>query len=262
MCTLAIYFRVVPEWPVIVAANRDEFLDRPTSDPTTLCDNPLVVGGKDLRAGGTWLGISENGFLAGLLNRRVDGSPNPDARSRGVLCLDALRRKTAAEAARFAASAGGGDYNPFNLLIASRDDAYVAYNKGSGVELVELRSGLHLLTNLNVNDFECPKISGAHGRFADLGDRKSFRRDPIGNRAGLASILSDHSTQLDPRSGRPNALCLHVEAYGTRSSSMIFLGKSPHQIAHFFAPGPPCATPYTESVVPLRTSRAAVQDAE
>ena len=102
MCTLAIYFRVVPEWPVIVAANRDEFLDRPTSDPTTLCDNPLVVGGKDLRAGGTWLGISENGFLAGLLNRRVDGSPNPDARSRGVLCLDALRRKTAAEAARSA----------------------------------------------------------------------------------------------------------------------------------------------------------------
>ncbi len=93
MCTLAIYFRVTRDCPVVIAANRDEFLDRPAVDPTTLLEHPHVVGGKDLRAGGTWLGISENGLVGGLLNRRAEMAANPDARSRGLLCLDALRRR-------------------------------------------------------------------------------------------------------------------------------------------------------------------------
>src|SRR5262249_24055447 len=113
MCTLAIYFKAVPGWPVIVAANRDEFLARPTLQPTPLLDDPHVVGGKDLRAGRTWLGINQFGMLAGLLNRRSPEPPNPGARSRGLLCLDALRRRTAREAAEFARGERGTDYNPF-----------------------------------------------------------------------------------------------------------------------------------------------------
>src|SRR5262249_25031179 len=150
MCTLAIYFQVAPEWPVIIAANRDEFLDRPATDPTVLSEEPHIVGGKDLRAGGTWLGLSEYGLVAGLLNRRPAEESNPDARSRGMLCLDALRWHTAADAARFAGAERGGDYNPFNLLMASRKEAYVAYNRGSHIEVVSLTPGLHLLTNLDV----------------------------------------------------------------------------------------------------------------
>src|SRR6204780_3782848 len=103
MCTLAIYFRATRDCPVVIAANRDEFLDRPAGDPTTLLEHPHAVGGKDLRAGGTWLGISGDGTVAGLLNRRPDSGPNPDARSRGLLCLDALWRRNAREAAEFAA---------------------------------------------------------------------------------------------------------------------------------------------------------------
>jgi uncharacterized protein with NRDE domain len=257
MCTLAIYFQATRDCPVVIAANRDEFLDRPAGDPTTLLENPHVVGGKDLKAGGTWLGISEYGIVAGLLNRRAENGGNPDARSRGLLCLDALRRRTAAEAAEFAAHERGADYNPFNLLMVSRTEAFVAYNRGGSIEVVvlALKPGLHLLTNLDVNDFECPKISASHGKFAELGNRADFQRDPIGQRAALGALLADHNTQLDPRSGRPNSLCLHLENYGTRSSSLIFMRGDSPEIAHYFAPGPPCKTAYSPAIVPRSVGR-------
>ncbi len=223
MCTLAIYFQATRDCPVVIAANRDEFLERPAGDPTVLLEQPHVVGGKDLRAGGTWLGISEYGMVAGLLNRRAEDGGNPKARSRGLLCLDALRRRTAAEAAEFAAHERGSDYNPFNLLMVSRTEAFVAYNRGASIEVVALKPGLHLLSNLDVDDFECPKISASYGKFAELGRRADFQCDPIGQRAALGALLADHNTQLDARSGRPNALCLHLENYGTRSSSLIFM---------------------------------------
>ena len=94
---------------------------------------------------------------------------NPDARSRGLLCLDALRRRTAREAAEFASRERGSDYNPFNLLMVSRTEAFVAYNRGASIEVVEIKPGLHLLSNLDLNDFECPKISASYGKFAGLG---------------------------------------------------------------------------------------------
>ncbi|MGA8792910.1 NRDE family protein [Candidatus Binatus sp.] len=249
MCTLAIYFQTTRDFPVVIAANRDEFLDRPAGDPTTILEKPHVVGGKDLKAGGTWLGISEHGIVAGLLNRRADNGGNPDARSRGLLCLDALRRRTAAEAAEFAAHERGSDYNPFNLLMVSRTEGFVAYNRGAVIEVVALKPGLHLLTNLDVDDFECPKISASYGKFAELGDRADFQRDPIGHRAALGALLADHNTQLDSRIGtaavgRSNALCLHLDSYGTRSSSLIFMRGDGPEIAHYFAPGPPCRTAY------------------
>ena len=259
MCTLAIYFQAAREFPVVIAANRDEFLDRPAGEPTTLLEKPHVVGGKDLKAGGTWLGISEYGIVAGLLNRRAANGGNPDARSRGWLCLDALRRRTAAEAAEFAAHERGSDYNPFNLLMVSRTEGFVAYNRGASIEVVALKPGLHLLTNLDVDDFECPKISASYGKFAELGNRADFQRDPIGQRGALAAILADHNTQLDSRigaiaGGRPNALCLHLDNYGTRSSSLIFMRGDMPEIAHYFAPGPPCRTAYALAIVPREPS--------
>src|SRR5205807_8778381 len=143
------------------------------------------------------------------------------------LCLDALRQHTAADAAALIGGLRGADYNPFNLLIASRDETYVAYNRNRAgqIEVVPLTRGFHLLTNLDINDFECPRIGASYGRFVCLAADAEFRRDPVANRGALASLLSDHKTQLDPRSGRPNSLCLHLGAYGTRSSSLIFLGK-------------------------------------
>lgn len=254
MCTLAIYFHMTDDYPVVIAANRDEFLDRPALAPTTLLEHPHVVGGKDLRAGGTWLAINEYGLVAGLLNRRVEAAANPSARSRGLLTLDALRLRTADEAARFVSSQKAADYNPFNLLLASRDKAFIAYNRSDQIELLELARGFHLLTNLDVNDFECPRISASFAKFAALGNEIGFRRDPVARRTQLGRLLADHNTQLDPRSGRPNSICLHLDGYGTRSSSMIFVGTDPDDIEHYFAPGPPCRTGYETADVPDQSS--------
>jgi uncharacterized protein with NRDE domain len=251
VCTLAIYFRVFPDFPVIIAANRDEYLARPAVPPTSLLEKPHVVGGKDLIANGTWLGMNEHGIIAGLLNRsRASyGEPDPALRSRGLLCLDALRHPMVAEAAEFVRRQRGADYNPFNLLVASREESFVAYNRGGSLEIVRLTPGMHLLTNLDLNDFECPRISRAHDRFAALCTCADFASDPVGNRERLSRLLADHSTQLDAREGRPNALCLHMGGYGTRSSSLIFEARD-GALHHFFAPGPPCTTPFASAPVP------------
>src|SRR6266487_3778838 len=95
MCKLAIYFETFRDYPVVIAANRDEYLSRPALPPTVLSETPRIIGGKDLRANGTWLGINEYGLVAGLLNRRPNEEANPSARSRGMLCLDALQHRTA-----------------------------------------------------------------------------------------------------------------------------------------------------------------------
>jgi uncharacterized protein with NRDE domain len=249
MCTLAIYLRVFPEFPVVVAANRDEYLARPAAAPTALCEQPLVIGGKDLRAGGTWLAINEFGMIAGLLNRRSDAPADPERRSRGLLCLDALKYKTVAEALRFVAAQDPERYNPFNLLLASREAAAVAHNRHGRIDTTTLAAGTHLLTNLDVNDFECPRISRSFSRFTALAAEPGAADDPLLMRQRLAALLSDHSTQLDPRTGRPNSLCLHLDDYGTRESSLIFLTPA-GRVEHYFAPGPPCTTAYAPASVP------------
>ena len=254
MCTLAIFFKAVRDWPVIVAANRDEFLKRPALAAMTLLESPHVVGGKDLKAGGTWLGVNEHGLVAGLLNRRVETPANLDARSRGLLCLDVLRHRTTAEALAYVRAQRAADYNPFNLLIASRDDAVVAYNRASAIESATLTPGPHLLTNLDLDDFECPRISRSYGQFAALAETTEFLQDPVAMRAQLGALLADHVTQLDPRNGRPNGLCLHLGEYGTRSSSLIFMGAD-GRTEHFFAPGPPCTAAYEQAAVPVQSAK-------
>jgi uncharacterized protein with NRDE domain len=250
MCTLALYLRVFPEFPVVVAANRDEYLARPAAAPVVLCEHPCVVGGKDLRAGGTWLAVNQHGIIAGLLNRRSDTPPDPERRSRGLLCLDALKYKTVDEALRFVVAQDPERYNPFNLLLASREEAAVAHNRHGRIDATRLTAGAHLLTNLDVDDFECPRISRSFGRFAALAADPHATDEPMLMRQRLAGLLSDHSTQLDPRTGRPNSLCLHLGDYGTRESSLIFLSAN-GRVEHYFAPGPPCTTAYAPAPVPV-----------
>ncbi len=250
MCTLALYLRVFPEFPVVVAANRDEYLTRPAAPPVLLCERPRVVGGKDLKAGGTWLAINEYGIIAGLLNRRSDTLPDPERRSRGLLCLDALRHRSVDEALRFVVAQDPERYNPFNLLLASRQEAAVAHNRQGRIDATMLAPGTHLLTNLDVDDFECPRISRSFDRFAALAAQPRAADNPIQMRQRLAALLSDHSTQLDPRTGRPNSLCLHMGDYGTRESSLIFLSAN-GRIEHYFAPGPPCTSVYVPAPVPV-----------
>src|SRR5262249_35199540 len=119
MCILMVIHRGVPGYPIVVAANRDEYYDRPTQGPCQLASTPAVWGGRDAQAGGTWLGINAHGLVIGLTNRRIreDQENDPQRRSRGLLCLEALHCSTAAEAADLLLSESPERYNPFNLLM-------------------------------------------------------------------------------------------------------------------------------------------------
>jgi uncharacterized protein with NRDE domain len=118
-------------------------------------------------------------------------------------------------------------YNPFNLLVADSRDAWIANNHGPEIVITELGAGLHLITNLDLDDPTCPRIAASHQLFAELLAKDA--PSPAGSefRDRLRRILASHDTQLDPRNGAfGNSLCLHSNEYGTRSSTLIFLDVS------------------------------------
>lgn len=246
MCTLALYTRVSPELPLLVAANRDEFLDRPTAAPQVLSHRPWVVAGQDLVAGGTWLGLNEKGLVVGLLNRRSGFPPDPSRESRGLLCLRALQCEDLAEIESMLRGEEGDRYNAFTLLAASRERALVAIPRGEAMVVADLEPGLHLLTNLEVDDPTCPRIATSHRMFAEV-RVEGFDTEADLLRS-LRRILSNHSTQLDPRSIEDdNSLCIHRGPYGTRSSTVIALGDDAH---YWHADGAPCRADYASVELP------------
>jgi len=250
VCTLATFVDVFPGWPLVVAANRDEFLARPATPPVLLREAaPRAFGGRDLTAGGTWLGIAETGVVAGLLNRRSATPADATCRSRGLLCLEALACGDGASAAAFAAAEPARRYNAFNLLVADRRDAFVASQPaGESPHAIPLERGLHVLTNLDVDDPTCPRIAASHRRFGAAGDAFARDGDVEAFVQGLRAVLADHATALDPRG--PGNLCVHAGPYGTRSSSVLLIG-SAGRARYFHADGPPCTTPLTPIALPF-----------
>ena len=253
MCTLAVYFRVSPTFPVIVAANRDEFLARPAAAPGVIAHDPWVVAGQDLAAGGTWLGVNEERMVVGLLNRLNPAGPDPRRRSRGLLCLETLQTRDPAAALAHVRHQHPAHYNAFNLLVAGVDEAHVVTNDGRRITATALEPGVHVLTNLDVNDATCPRIAQSH---------RLFRAVPVSSGAPpetllprLRAILSDHIVPLDPR-GEASAgtLCVHRGDYGTRSSSIIALAEGSGPMRYWHAAGPPCEEPYAAVALPCDAS--------
>ncbi|MBX3027647.1 NRDE family protein [bacterium] len=247
MCTLAVYVGCAPSLPLLVAANRDEFLDRPTADPRQLAADPWVVGGQDLSAGGTWFGVNQAGLVVGLLNRRSRGGPDASLRSRGLLTLSVLQQRGIANARRLLEGEDGSAYNPFSLLIADHAAALVATNRGGAMQIAPLEPGVHLLTNLELNDPTCPRIAKSSQRFRAL-DLAAAPEVPALLPA-LRTILSDHSTALDPRAEIIDTLCVHLPGYGTRSSSVV-AADAAGRLRYWHAPGPPCRRDYVEVPLP------------
>ena len=120
MCTVLLIFRIHIDYPLILAANRDEFLERTASGPRLLSNLPRSIGGLDLREQGTWLGANEQGFIVGLTNQRTYRVPDRSLQSRGQLVRKLLRSNCIDEIQNRLSEVDPTLYNPFNLFSATR----------------------------------------------------------------------------------------------------------------------------------------------
>jgi uncharacterized protein with NRDE domain len=117
MCLIAIAVRASERWPIVIAANRDEFYDRPTRPLHVWDDDSNIAGGRDLRAGGSWLAVMRDGRFAAVTNiRGVDDLPNP--RSRGELVGNFVRSQVPPLA--YAESIQPEQYAGFHLIVGDR----------------------------------------------------------------------------------------------------------------------------------------------
>ncbi len=241
---MALYFQNFENYPLVLAANRDEHFDRPSAAPALLDGDPKIIAGQDLRAGGTWLGVNESGLLVGILNRRInsikgDALPPTVARSRGLLCLQLLQTNRVTEALNVI-ERDKSRYNPFTIVFADKDAAYVAYNDDVKILVQQLKPGLHVFSSAAEFDLNSAKAERARARFASLMIRLSENgNQPKEWLAPLQNILSDHSL-ADGSDDPGDAICVHRETSGTVSSSIIFLARADWQFATFHCPGAPC----------------------
>ncbi|WP_448202590.1 NRDE family protein [Azospirillum sp. sgz302134] len=162
MCSVILLRRPDATWPLIVAANRDEMAGRPWLPPGRHWpDRPNVVAGLDELAGGSWMGLNDEGVVAAILNRMGTLGPEAGKRSRGELVLEALDHADAAEAALALAQLDTRAYRPFNLLIADNRDARLIVHRGPSSrnrpEVVEIPDGVHMITALDLDDTDDPR---------------------------------------------------------------------------------------------------------
>jgi uncharacterized protein with NRDE domain len=219
MCTLIALHRTVPGAPLVVAANRDEYLERPAEGPAVrqLDGGNRILAPVDLQAGGTWLGLNEAGVFAAVTNRPVP-ELEPMRRSRGLVVSDALRAQSAAEAAESLSGLPRGAHNPFNCFVADSEQAFTCvYDESPRVR--ELEPGVHVIGNGEPNDRGHSKIGRILGRA-----EQAARVPRDGVLDALAEICREHEASEDPRGDT----CVHLGGYGygTRSSVLLMLADS------------------------------------
>ncbi len=147
MCVVAIAWQAHPKYQLVLAGNRDELHARPAAPVARWEDAPLVIGGRDLQSGGTWLGVSEAGRLAVVTNLRDFGDPNPARMSRGALLTDYLSND-----GQYSQLPTGrmDDFNPFSLIVADANGPRLLANRPNLVDQC-LNPGVHGLSNTPAN---------------------------------------------------------------------------------------------------------------
>jgi uncharacterized protein with NRDE domain len=247
VCTLIVYYRLLADYPIVVAANRDEHYTRKARGPHVLYQHPRVYAGKDEQAGGTWLGVNESGLVVGVLNRHSPQPQDPARRSRGLLCLDLLCQNRA-KAARdvLVAEERARPYNSFYIFWADAGHAYVAYNEGE-VTIRELDPGRYMLTNSSLIDLSRVMPAGLGDLLTDPAPGSlDALLDPL---QAACKTHQEIARVVDPpNEDRGNrAICVHTsDQYGTVSSSLLAIGREWSTSRYLHAEGAPCRTPYRD----------------
>ena len=251
VCTLLLWKNRHPEYPIIIAANRDEFEERPSTDPQRLHDHPLVAGGRDEVAGGTWLAVNETGMVVALTNRRGAGRHDPRKQSRGLLVLELAQLATFAEVAASLGERDPHTYNPFVFIAVDRSAGIAAHAGDDGLRIEPIADGVHAVTNWEMDERRHPKTRHA----LDIAQALQLEQERRSLVAQLHHMLADHAPG---EHGNDGGLCVHrpAEQYGTVSSAIVLLDSS--GCANFYyARGHACESRITDVSALLRTEDSA-----
>jgi uncharacterized protein with NRDE domain len=220
MCLVVLAFRAHDDVALVVAANRDEFHARPTRDAGWWPDAPDVLAGRDLQAGGTWLGVHRCGRFATVTNYRDADSPAARYESRGNLVAAFLQGDQ--RPIDFLHSVDADAYAGFNLLLSDGDSLAYLSNRGGGLQ--ELPPGIYGLSNATL-DTPWEKVERSKRQLADLVEKGQM------DETALLRLLADREKgpTSEVRSERlPFATAHSITApfivmpdYGTRCSTVV-----------------------------------------
>lgn len=225
MCLILLAWQAHPEFPLVVAANRDEFFARPTAPAGFWKEAPTLLAGRDLKAGGTWMGYTRHGRFAALTNYRDPGQMRPDAESRGGLVTDFLAGKEPPEAYLERIAGISSRYNGFNLLVGDPRALAWYSNVGGGRRILE--PGLYGVSN-HLLDTPWPKLTSAKSALAEA-------LVALPEERALFDLLRDdgiHPDELLPRTGVSlewerilSSAFVRAPGYGTRSSTVLLVDR-------------------------------------
>ncbi|MCP3953310.1 MAG: NRDE family protein [Desulfobacterales bacterium] len=227
MCLILLSYNTHPVFKLVMAANRDEFSNRPTEPLKIWEDEPRIVAGRDLKGGGTWMGVGPDGRLAAITNYRNPHDLRPQAPTRGTLVTDFLTGVLPARSYLEKLSSSAGDYNGFNLVVYDGED-FCYFSNREGV-VRPISPGLHGLSN-HLFDTPWPKVTRGLKLF-----EAATVTDTLSTEA-IFDVLSDRELPPDgelPETGvgiewerRLAPLFIESAIYGTRSSSIVTLSRS------------------------------------
>lgn len=229
MCLIVFSYKKYPDYPFIFAANRDEFYSRPTSPAHVWNTSPKILAGKDEKAGGTWLGITEKGRFAALTNYRQMDDIKKDTISRGIIVKDFLLSEQNPRKYLTDLQNKGELFNGFNLIAGYLDDLYYITNKKEGV--YKIKPGNHAISNAFLNT-SWPKTEEVSDKFEEILDN-----EPPDEQKLFEILQSEKTYPADmlPDTGLPketekavSSIFIKTENYGTRSSTVLTLDKQNH----------------------------------
>ncbi len=226
MCLIVFAYKAHPKYKFIFAANRDEFYDRPTGQADYWKDHPELLAGKDLQAGGTWMGITKGGRFAAVTNYRDMKNIKEVAPSRGMLTLNFLNNDISAEEYYENIKPLLQNYNGFNLILGSVDELFYFSTNTNGIE--KLKPGVYGLSNAELNTV-WPKVKKSKDVLSFL-----LKNDKI-HPWELLSILNDTQKAKDeelPDTGVGmewekilSSIFIQSQKYGTRCSTAVVVDK-------------------------------------
>jgi uncharacterized protein with NRDE domain len=230
MCLLVFAWNHHPRYRLIFAGNRDEFHDRPAAPMAWWDDQPQILGGRDLQAGGTWLAVSRRGRFGVVTNFRDMQRPQPGAPSRGTLIVRYLAGEADAAAFMNGLSSTAADFGGFNLLLSDEHAMAYASNRSPAFSR-PLTAGVHGLSN-HLLDTPWPKLELTRHRFERLISAVEPSLDELFGMLGDRTPAQDHllpDTGVGPEWERLLSSPFIVsERYGTRCSTVLRIGRDGH----------------------------------